>query len=88
MIGFGFEEMNQTAISIYPNPFKDQLNINIALEGIAQVELVNVLGATVYSQEFNTANISINAKNLENGVYILVVRNAAQQYTQQVMIQR
>ncbi len=84
----GFEEINQTEINVYPNPFKDLLNINIALEGKSQVELVNVLGATVYSQEFNTKNISVDAKNLENGVYILVVKNDGQQYTQQVMIQK
>ena len=88
MNGVGFEEMNQTAISVYPNPFKDQLNINMALDGKTQVDLVNVLGATVYSQEFNTANIRMNTKNLENGVYILILKNASQQYTQQVMIQR
>lgn len=86
--GVGFEEMNQTAINVYPNPFKDQLNISTALDGKTQVDLVNVLGINVYSQEFNTANISINAENLENGVYILVVKNASQQYTQEVMIQR
>lgn len=88
MHGVGFEEISKSAIHVYPNPFKDQLNINIALDGKTEVELVNILGASVYSQEFNTANISIDAKNLENGVYILIVKNANQQYTQQVMIQR
>jgi hypothetical protein len=88
MHGVGVEELSETSFNVYPNPIKDQLHINTEFSGNTQVELVNVLGAVVYSNSFDTQDININLNNYENGVYVLVIRNAQKQYSHQIMIQK
>ena len=65
--GSGIVE-NTNTFSIYPNPATTVLNVNA--EGFNTVEIVNLLGQTVYTANA-TSNMQINVSNLNNGVYFV-----------------
>lgn len=63
--------------SIYPNPFKNKIQVTLGQSfDNVQVSVVNMLGQTVYSKSFgNTNQINMNLDKLETGVYMLQVKN-------------
>ncbi len=74
--------INETAFGnvetvIYPNPVKDVLFVDYTFENAAtfSVQLVNVLGQVVYSEQISAVagvnNIRISVNNLSAGVYSL-----------------
>jgi hypothetical protein len=69
-----------TTVTIYPNPVRDVLNINITArqdESKTVLRIYNVSGGVVYSEEFTRVHKSvikaINVSNLKNGSYFLSV---------------
>jgi PKD repeat protein len=69
------ETILPSEVDMYPNPATNKLTVN-APKGINKIEIVNLLGQTVYSQvviSSNTALIEeqIPLYNLENGVYMV-----------------
>jgi len=66
------DDYNLDAISVYPNPTKDFININIAnSESIEKVELFDITGKRVLNF---TNTTKINITNLSNGTYLLHVK--------------
>ena len=64
----GIAENTTSTFSIYPNPATTVLNVNA--EGYNTLEIVNLLGQTVYTANA-TSNMQINVSNLNNGVYFV-----------------
>jgi len=64
-------ELNNTTMSITPNPATNVLNINTT-DAIEQVSIYNVNGSLIASVKENTTTININ--DLAKGMYILVVK--------------
>ena len=64
----GVNENAANTIAIYPNPATTVLNVNA--EGYNTLEIVNLLGQTVYTANA-TSNMQINVSNLNNGVYFV-----------------
>jgi hypothetical protein len=63
-------------LSIYPNPAKDILNIQISQSNnsdIKTIEIFNMIGESVYRQVTSTLNCQINITDLFAGVYLLKV---------------
>ena len=56
--------------SIYPNPVKSKLYINIASNENTIVEIYDILGKKVLKTQINSSD-SINVQTLKSGVYIL-----------------
>ena len=61
-------------VQLFPNPSNGVLSINIAKTGVFQLELLNVLGQTVWSQNI-PSNTQIDISHLKPGVYTLQLRN-------------
>lgn len=66
------------AVSIYPNPAKDNVTIELSsLTENAQLKIVNVLGQAVYSENIIASSVKtvkqINTANFAKGVYTVVV---------------
>lgn len=74
---------SESAISLYPNPVKDKLNIsitNVDLSGTT-ISIYNVSGQVVYSSKVISNDIlEINTTNLSNGVYVVKMINNNNQY--------
>lgn len=63
-------DANATALTIYPNPVKDQLNINLKNAEVKSVSVTDLSGKTVAN--FASAK-SIHVGNLPAGVYVVKV---------------
>ena len=63
----------ENGISIYPNPANSIINI-VNVEN-ANVEVVNALGQVVYEKENVSGELSIDIRNLTNGMYFVKVND-------------
>lgn len=63
------EEINQTAISIFPNPAKDQIQVHSEKE-VVDYELIDAAGKSILKESHNT----INLIGLDTGIYFVQVR--------------
>ena len=64
----------QADFSIYPNPSKSKLNINLANQGNdAKVEVYDVLGKRIFTQSLTNLHSTINASNWNAGVYLVKI---------------
>ncbi|RYM34877.1 T9SS type A sorting domain-containing protein [Brumimicrobium glaciale] len=71
--------LNQEKLAIkmnaYPSPASDLLNVDFKSNEVNKVELVNMMGQTVVSQNVanNAETATMNVASVENGVYIVKV---------------
>jgi hypothetical protein len=59
-------------LTVYPNPFKDELNVLLP-EAIITVEILNLNGQVLKSMQPNGNNVQLNLSDLANGSYVLKV---------------
>lgn len=69
-------------VFVGPNPVNDQLNVRLSLRKPVQnaaVELVNMIGQTVYSESrdfpIGTTYFQMDAENILNGMYVLNIQS-------------
>lgn len=68
-------------IKVYPNPFSDQLTIEMAQAEagrVARAQVVDLSGKVLASSVINTANDHLDLSRLAKGIYFLVIRDAAE----------
>ncbi len=72
----GVNQFNGTenTYSVYPNPVKEELNVNANTEGNKSILITNMLGQVVVSENRNSKNFSINTTGLSAGLYFIAVR--------------
>jgi len=59
-------------VKAYPNPVLDYLKLNLPNQGDYNVEIFDLMGKQVYSNQFkNTSNISLSFNAYDRGIYIL-----------------
>lgn len=74
-----------TALSIYPNPAKDQLYLASTLgEKIEAIRIRNISGQLVESPIVNTALV-IPINNLVAGIYLLEVQTKTGRYYKKIL---
>lgn len=67
-------ENAQQALNIYPNPVNDKLFIE-ANETISNVEIYNLTGVKILSQECNSDKVEIEVSELQSGIYFIKMIN-------------
>ncbi|MCK5838599.1 MAG: choice-of-anchor J domain-containing protein [Bacteroidales bacterium] len=60
-------------ISVYPVPAEQTINIEADLE-IENVRIVNFVGQTVYEENINSTQSTINISHMESGIYLMVFK--------------
>ena len=66
-------------ISIYPNPAKTQLNLNVSQNNIDEVSINNLIGQVlIKAQNQNSIDIS----HLTKGIYILTITQGQNKFNQ------
>ncbi|HIP47860.1 MAG TPA: T9SS type A sorting domain-containing protein [Lutibacter sp.] len=70
--GLGIAELEAIGFEAYPNPVQDVLNMSAQNE-ISNVQIFNMLGQKVLTQEVNALTAKINTANLANGTYIVQI---------------
>ena len=65
----GVEDLLTAAITLYPNPFVDELHLSGA-EGCT-LRVINTSGATVYRRQLTSTNETVSLESLPAGLYFL-----------------
>ncbi len=68
-------KINNSKVVVYPNPVKEQLNIQITGELPQQLRLINALGIEVLSWVPTETEHKLNVENLAAGFYFLQVQH-------------
>lgn len=68
-------ELNKTALSIYPNPTNSYITIN-SENDLGMIKITNLLGAEVLTLETKETTSKIDVSNLTSGVYFIKVKNS------------
>lgn len=83
----------QTEVSIFPNPATDkiQISFNMEEEGLFRIELLDLLGRSVYSKDNVTIpsegkTIELNTLELKQGLYLIRLSSSDTQNTKKIMI--
>lgn len=85
-------ELNRSAytLSVYPNPAQDMIRIDVigTLKQEARVQLVNLVGQTVYETVTRKQNINIATDGLSDGIYNLIYQAGDSRQTIKVVIRK
>ena len=65
------ELMKNKGIYVYPNPFKDNLTLETNSNTNQRLEILNLIGQTVYTTTINNKKATINTSAFAKGIYIL-----------------
>lgn len=86
--GVGVEEEAISQVSLYPNPASSVVNLNFtaAQQGALTIEVTNVLGQIVHTENASVQNgdnaLSLDLSSLNNGYYTLLLTDAANNRSQ------
>lgn len=75
----------EKSILIYPNPAYDKINLK-NIDGIASLEISNILGKKVYFNNTVTNNTTIDISSLGQGLYFVTLTKGAETYTQKILV--
>jgi hypothetical protein len=64
------EDTNIINVSVYPNPSSSNWNFRTGNTVITSIEVFNLLGKRVVSQNNNSTNITVSTQELTSGIYI------------------
>jgi len=75
-LGVNDAENATLSVKLFPNPTSENLNIQLSQQGDIWLELVNVLGKTVFQHDYKaTSLIQISTVDFSSGVYFLRISN-------------
>jgi hypothetical protein len=63
--------LNPDEITVYPNPAADQLNISIDIDGVHQINLIDMTGRVVWSISTPNHQEIIDVREFNDGVYVI-----------------
>lgn len=75
-------------VSVYPNPFQTDLTVDLNRldKGPVSIDIFNIKGQRVSSQQItNPRQITLQSQNLQQGIYLLRVKQADKQYIQRIV---
>jgi hypothetical protein len=73
--GINVNAKEDNSVSIYPNPFKDQITITLDNNQASEVVITDIAGKVVLNKKFNNNEIKIDMSGLSAGQYIVNVKN-------------
>lgn len=83
----GIEEINNTDFSIYPNPFSNQLNIQLpeSVKGNYTFTISDLTGKMIHSQKQNDKSFTWNGASLPKGIYTLTIESNGKAIAKKIM---
>ena len=77
-------------VSIYPNPVKDNLNINIKdFSGEVSIKIIDINGREVFNKNinnFNTSNV-LDLSAFSSGIYVLKLSGEGLNYSEKIILE-
>ncbi|MCX7550186.1 T9SS type A sorting domain-containing protein [Xanthomarina sp. F2636L] len=84
----GTSNFNMPDLTVYPNPGKTRLNINLSvLDKATTIEVYDILGNKTYANTLNSLTNSINVSNWHSGVYLVRISQDNQVVTKRFVKQ-
>lgn len=81
---------NNKKVSIYPNPVKDNLNINIKdFSGEVSIKIIDINGREVFNKNINnfiTSNM-LDLSSFSSGIYVLKLSGEGLNYSEKIIIE-
>jgi hypothetical protein len=86
---FSSVEENDLFFGTYPNPAADYVIISIPQWNghKTELEIMDILGQRVYSEEMKSGNQAINLQNLKQGVYIIRMSSEGKSFIRKIVFQ-
>ena len=88
----GLELQGNPSFHFYPNPAKDQLNVQIQEEGMYSLSLININGQEVYRSQRIEGKLenTINLMDISSGIYFLKIfdGNGTRLYQEKVVVKK
>lgn len=88
-LGIG-ENNKALQVSVYPNPTKGILNIDLAAKNSdkAVLNLFDIQGRKIISKESNNSKETMNIENLSNGIYLLSIESGNLKTTKKIILNK
>lgn len=83
----GMDQLTEIRINVFPNPATSVLSVN-SESPIHLVEVVNLLGSLVLSEQVNSSNLRIDVSSLNHGMYFLRAHTDSGIVTRKIQISR
>lgn len=80
-------------VQFYPNPTQGKVNIAFDLEkdGKVMMEILNLEGKKVYSQQYNTTDLhfeeTVELNDIEPGVYVITIKQENKVFSKKLLVQ-
>ena len=78
--------INESSISVFPNPAKDLLNINLSEVVNGTLSISDIQGSLVLTQPVNGKQVQLSTASLQDGIYVLNVVSDNVSYHTRVVI--
>ena len=81
------ENISKSSLAVYPNPFKEEINIKIPedVKGNYYLKILDYTGKIVYQKFQNDKSFIFNGSTLTKGVYILSIENAGKTIVKKII---
>jgi hypothetical protein len=73
----GMQEKTQNSFHLFPNPFGNNVTIQLDNSQKSEVTVTDVTGKVVFNNSFNASTIKLDLSHLASGQYIVTVNNAS-----------
>ena len=81
------QEEERKQIAIYPNPAREELNIETNGDDASQLQIVNILGVSFTKQTIPPGKITLNISQLSRGLYYVIIEgNSKSKYIKKIII--
>ena len=67
----GMDDLSQAGISVYPNPFNENIRLNLGDAQVQQIILQDISGKLIWQSQVNGEDMTIDTRSLQAGVYLL-----------------
>jgi hypothetical protein len=79
----------ENGLNIYPNPAKDEINIELDANNLAErIVLINMIGSVIYDATPISSRFNIDVKSYPNGIYFINIYVGKDVITKKVVINR
>jgi hypothetical protein len=86
-LGTNTNFISNAIISVYPNPAKNSVNIDLSGLDKATVEVSDINGRQLFTQKLNATSNIVNIENLTSGVYLFKVASSQGSATSKIVKQ-
>jgi hypothetical protein len=83
----GVTELAEIGIKLYPNPVKNQLNIERLSGEVATLSFYSILGEKVLEQQIEGVKNTVNVSSLSTGSYIVRIKQGNSVVSQKVFVE-